>query len=146
MDQGDQGGRHTSRWQTWCRAKDWCKSAMRRMSWHLSSKLMFRSTLLSDLSLSLPLSLDSLAPPHVLSHSVNHQSLNTLQKLQYNQYIPSKRQVMDANPKQLEEFRGGKVKLLGFFQGQCMKASQGRVNPTLLNDLLPKMLSGEVTV
>lgn len=55
------------------------------------------------------------------------------------------RQVMDANPTQLTEFRSGKAKLLGYFQGQCMKASQGRVNPALLNKLLPKMLSGEIS-
>lgn len=54
------------------------------------------------------------------------------------------REVMAANPKQLEEFRGGKVKLLGYFQGMAMKASQGRVNPGMLNKLLGPMLEGKV--
>lgn len=39
--------------------------------------------------------------------------------------------------------RGGKTKLQGFFQGQVMKESGGRVNPEKLAKLLPKELSSE---
>jgi aspartyl-tRNA(Asn)/glutamyl-tRNA(Gln) amidotransferase subunit B len=39
--------------------------------------------------------------------------------------------------------RGGKTKLQGFFQGQVMKETGGRVNPALLAKLLPGMLAGE---
>jgi len=49
--------------------------------------------------------------------------------------------VLDANPKQLAELRGGKTKLQGFFQGQVMKESGGRVNPGMLAKLLPQMLA-----
>tara|TARA_B100001248_G_C27397690_1_gene466907 strand:- start:2658 stop:4088 length:1431 start_codon:yes stop_codon:yes gene_type:complete len=45
-------------------------------------------------------------------------------------------EVKAANPKQLEEFKSGKDKLFGFFVGQCMKASKGQANPSVLNKLL----------
>ncbi len=51
-------------------------------------------------------------------------------------------EVIAANPKQLEQYRGGKDKVFGFFVGQVMKATQGKANPQLLNDLLKKMLAG----
>ena len=50
--------------------------------------------------------------------------------------------VMDANPQQLEQFRAGKTKLQGFFTGQVMKASGGRVNPKMLSKILGKKLQG----
>jgi aspartyl-tRNA(Asn)/glutamyl-tRNA(Gln) amidotransferase subunit B len=51
-------------------------------------------------------------------------------------------QILAANPKQLEEFRSGKDKLLGFFVGQAMKATQGKANPGLLQELVLKKLKG----
>ena len=51
-------------------------------------------------------------------------------------------QVMAANPKQLEDFRGGKDKLFGFFVGQAMKASQGKANPDAVNRLFKEKLPG----
>jgi aspartyl-tRNA(Asn)/glutamyl-tRNA(Gln) amidotransferase subunit B len=51
------------------------------------------------------------------------------------------RAVMDANPKQLEEYRSGKDRLFGFFVGQAMKATQGKANPAQLNDLLKRLLA-----
>jgi aspartyl-tRNA(Asn)/glutamyl-tRNA(Gln) amidotransferase subunit B len=50
--------------------------------------------------------------------------------------------IMAANPKQLAEYRGGKDKLFGFFVGQVMKATQGKANPTQLNELLQRKLGG----
>ncbi|MBX2835818.1 MAG: Asp-tRNA(Asn)/Glu-tRNA(Gln) amidotransferase subunit GatB [Gammaproteobacteria bacterium] len=50
-------------------------------------------------------------------------------------------EVIAANPSQAEEYRGGKEKLLGFFVGQVMKASQGKANPATLNDILKKKLN-----
>ncbi|MFZ5595261.1 MAG: Asp-tRNA(Asn)/Glu-tRNA(Gln) amidotransferase subunit GatB [Pseudomonadota bacterium] len=44
--------------------------------------------------------------------------------------------VMAANPKQLEQYRSGQEKLFGYFVGQVMKATQGKANPALLNELL----------
>ncbi len=54
--------------------------------------------------------------------------------------IPIIRKVMDANPKQVEAFRNGKEKLIGFFVGQVMKETKGRANPKLLNQLLMEEL------
>ncbi|CAI7770995.1 unnamed protein product [Closterium sp. NIES-54] len=49
-------------------------------------------------------------------------------------------EVLAGNPKQVEQFRAGKTKLQGFFTGQVMKASGGRVNPALMNKILMKKL------
>ena len=49
--------------------------------------------------------------------------------------------IMAANPKQLADFRSGKDKLFGFFVGQAMKASGGKANPALLNELLKTKLA-----
>ncbi|MCX7635550.1 MAG: Asp-tRNA(Asn)/Glu-tRNA(Gln) amidotransferase GatCAB subunit B, partial [Syntrophales bacterium] len=51
-------------------------------------------------------------------------------------------QVLAANPGQLAQYRAGKEKLFGYFVGQVMKATQGKANPQLINDLLKKMLAG----
>jgi aspartyl-tRNA(Asn)/glutamyl-tRNA(Gln) amidotransferase subunit B len=50
--------------------------------------------------------------------------------------------VIAANPGQAQEFAEGKDKLLGFFVGQVMKASQGKANPGMVNELLCKKLRG----
>ena len=50
--------------------------------------------------------------------------------------------IIEVNPNQLKDYRGGKEKLFGFFVGQVMKATQGKANPQLVNDLLKKMLAG----
>lgn len=50
-------------------------------------------------------------------------------------------EILAANPGQVEEYRGGKEKVFGFFVGQVMKASKGKANPAALNDLLKKKLS-----
>jgi aspartyl-tRNA(Asn)/glutamyl-tRNA(Gln) amidotransferase subunit B len=51
-------------------------------------------------------------------------------------------QVIAANPKQVEQYRGGKKTLAAFFVGQVMKASKGQANPALLNELVTKKLEG----
>jgi aspartyl-tRNA(Asn)/glutamyl-tRNA(Gln) amidotransferase subunit B len=50
-------------------------------------------------------------------------------------------EIMAANPKQLADYRSGKDKLFGFFVGQAMKATGGKANPALLNELLKKKLA-----
>jgi len=45
-------------------------------------------------------------------------------------------EVIAANPKQVEQFRSGKEKVLGFFVGQVMKQSQGKANPGQVNAIL----------
>jgi aspartyl-tRNA(Asn)/glutamyl-tRNA(Gln) amidotransferase subunit B len=50
--------------------------------------------------------------------------------------------VIDANPAQVEQFRAGKDKVLGFLVGQVMKETGGRANPKLVNELFRKQLAG----
>ena len=45
-------------------------------------------------------------------------------------------EVIEANPDQVEQFRAGKEKVLGFFVGQIMKQSKGKANPAQVNQLL----------
>lgn len=50
--------------------------------------------------------------------------------------------VLEDNPKQLEQYRAGKDKVVGFFVGQVMKATAGKANPKVVNELLSKKLKG----
>ncbi len=50
--------------------------------------------------------------------------------------------VLAANADKVAEYRSGKDKLFGFFVGQAMKATQGKANPALVNELLKKKLAG----
>ncbi|MFZ8986707.1 MAG: Asp-tRNA(Asn)/Glu-tRNA(Gln) amidotransferase subunit GatB [Steroidobacteraceae bacterium] len=52
------------------------------------------------------------------------------------------RKVMEDNPGQLADYRGGKDKLFGFFVGQVMKATGGKANPGQVNELLKTLLAG----
>ncbi len=48
--------------------------------------------------------------------------------------------VIAQNPDKVAEYRSGKDKLFGFFVGQVMKLSQGKANPSLVNDVLKAKL------
>jgi aspartyl-tRNA(Asn)/glutamyl-tRNA(Gln) amidotransferase subunit B len=50
--------------------------------------------------------------------------------------------VLAKDPVQVEAYRSGKEKLFGFFVGQVMKASRGKANPGLVNEILSKKLKG----
>ncbi|SEM92844.1 aspartyl/glutamyl-tRNA(Asn/Gln) amidotransferase subunit B [Mesobacillus persicus] len=50
-------------------------------------------------------------------------------------------EIIDANPKPLEDFKGGNDKAKGFFVGQIMKATKGQANPPLVNKLLVEELN-----
>ena len=49
-------------------------------------------------------------------------------------------EVLAANLDKVDEYRGGKEKLFGFFVGQVMKASRGQANPGMVNQLLKQKL------
>ncbi len=49
--------------------------------------------------------------------------------------------VLAAFPDKVEQYKGGKTGLLGFFVGQCMKEMKGQGNPKVINELLAKKLS-----
>ena len=51
-------------------------------------------------------------------------------------------QVMTDNPDKVEEYRAGRDKLMGWFVGQVMKASQGKANPAAVNKALSEKLKG----
>jgi aspartyl-tRNA(Asn)/glutamyl-tRNA(Gln) amidotransferase subunit B len=48
--------------------------------------------------------------------------------------------VIAANPEQVEQYRAGKDKVLGFFVGQVMKQTQGKANPGQVNQILRERL------
>ncbi|MFQ5970800.1 MAG: Asp-tRNA(Asn)/Glu-tRNA(Gln) amidotransferase subunit GatB [Alphaproteobacteria bacterium] len=50
--------------------------------------------------------------------------------------------VIDQSPVQVEQYRSGNEKIIGWFTGQVMRASQGKANPQLVNEVLRKKLSG----
>ena len=49
--------------------------------------------------------------------------------------------ILENNEDKVKEYKAGKEKLLGFFVGQCMKASKGKANPAKINQLLKKRLA-----
>ncbi len=51
-------------------------------------------------------------------------------------------EVIKRNPKEVERFKAGEEKLLGFFMGQVMKLTKGKANPKIVNELLLKILKG----
>jgi len=49
-------------------------------------------------------------------------------------------EVLQNHPKEVEAYKNGKEKLFGFFVGQVMKATQGKANPQLVNEILKRHL------
>ena len=49
-------------------------------------------------------------------------------------------EIIDANPKEAADYRGGKTKVMGFFVGQLMKKTKGQANPQLANEIFRKLL------
>ena len=49
--------------------------------------------------------------------------------------------VLAAQAEKVAEYRAGRDKLYGFFVGQVMRATQGKANPSLVNELLKKKLA-----
>ncbi len=48
--------------------------------------------------------------------------------------------ILDKHPDQVAQYKSGEQKMIGFFVGQVMKASQGKANPKQANELLRKLL------
>jgi len=48
--------------------------------------------------------------------------------------------VIENNPSQVEEFKSGKEKVIGFFVGQVMKETKGKANPQMVNQILREKL------
>ena len=52
------------------------------------------------------------------------------------------REILAANPEQVQQFRDGKTKVMGFFVGQLMQKTKGQANPQLANKLFQQELGG----
>ncbi len=52
-------------------------------------------------------------------------------------------QVINSNPQAVSDYRAGKETAIKFLVGQVMKATRGRANPQMVNELLKKKLAGE---
>ncbi|MCL4532058.1 MAG: Asp-tRNA(Asn)/Glu-tRNA(Gln) amidotransferase GatCAB subunit B, partial [Actinobacteria bacterium] len=50
-------------------------------------------------------------------------------------------QVVDANPQALADYRAGKKQAIGFLTGQVMRATRGKANPGMVNQLLAEYLA-----
>jgi aspartyl-tRNA(Asn)/glutamyl-tRNA(Gln) amidotransferase subunit B len=53
------------------------------------------------------------------------------------------KKILEKHPKEVQDYKNGKDKLMGFFVGQVMKETQGKANPKALNQILNKLLKGE---
>ena len=53
------------------------------------------------------------------------------------------KEILANHPDKVTEYREGKDKLFGFFVGQVMKASKGKANPQMVNDVLRKKLQDQ---
>jgi aspartyl-tRNA(Asn)/glutamyl-tRNA(Gln) amidotransferase subunit B len=53
------------------------------------------------------------------------------------------RKIIGEYPDQVDDYRRGKVKVLGFFVGKIMGATRGKANPHIVNDLVKKLLDAE---
>ena len=51
-------------------------------------------------------------------------------------------EVIEANPKQVGQYRGGQEKLVNFFVGQVMKRTKGKADPNLVKEILARLLAG----
>ncbi len=48
--------------------------------------------------------------------------------------------ILEMHPKEVQDYKNGKIKLMGFFVGQIMKEMKGKANPKILNEILNKLL------
>jgi aspartyl-tRNA(Asn)/glutamyl-tRNA(Gln) amidotransferase subunit B len=51
------------------------------------------------------------------------------------------KEVLDASPDQVKQFKDGNEKVLGYLVGQVMKATKGKANPRVVNEILRKLLA-----
>jgi glutaminyl-tRNA synthetase len=54
--------------------------------------------------------------------------------------LPILNEIIEKNPENVEKFKAGNKKLLGFFVGQVLKATGGKANPKVVNELVADKL------
>lgn len=69
------------------------------------------------------------------------QEKNLVQVSDSGELLALVREIIAANPGQVEEFRNGKTKLIGYFVGQLMQKTRGKANPALANELFARELA-----
>ena len=79
---------------------------------------------------------DSKKSPHLII-----KEKNLIQVTNYEEIEKIIDKILDNNKDKVSDYKLGKIKLLGFFVGESMKLSKGKVNPKILNELLLKKLS-----
>lgn len=52
-------------------------------------------------------------------------------------------EVVDENPREVEKYRAGKKKVIGFLVGQVMRKTKGKANPKRVNEILGELLDKE---
>ena len=52
------------------------------------------------------------------------------------------KKILEKHPKEVQDYKNGKDKLMGYFVGQIMKETQGKANPKALNQILSELLKG----
>ena len=50
-------------------------------------------------------------------------------------------EIINANPKEVADYKAGKTKVMGFFVGQLMKKTKGQANPQLANEIFQRLLA-----
>ena len=55
--------------------------------------------------------------------------------------LPIIKELINEHPNEVQAFRNGKTKLLGFFVGQLMKRTRGKADPKIANKLLAEKLT-----
>ena len=53
------------------------------------------------------------------------------------------KEILNANPEQVKQYKEGKTKVLGFFVGQVMRVTKGKANPQIVNDLIKKIIDAD---
>ena len=68
--------------------------------------------------------------------------MELLQQINDPEKIAAKvREIMAANPKQVEQYRKGKTATFSWFVGQVMKATRGQANPQMVQEVLKRELA-----
>lgn len=70
------------------------------------------------------------------------ESKNLLQESDESALAMIVQQTLSENPKAADDVRNGEMKAIGFLVGQVMKASQGKANPQVVQELIKKQLGG----
>ena len=69
---------------------------------------------------------------------INEKNLKQLSN--EDQLEPIIKVLLENNPDQVEQYKEGNQKVLGWFIGQIMKETKGKANPGLVNNILSRML------